>query len=211
MFNLKLEELSIIIAVFAIVISVIAFWYNSLRKGNPIFYCSRWTAIGLSVNGEEGAAFSINIGLNNNGNSPIEIIDFILVAETHHNKKIFYDPIILFDLTYYISSIGQDRRIENAQKGQIPLPIIIPPNQQYTFEEEILFMPYDKKTAVLNKKDPPFTLKLYALTDRYSDYKKIAEQNFEPNDIEKLVNGSFSGVLSTYSIKNRERFINRIK
>ena len=208
---LSTQQIALIISLLAVVISFFTFWYNSFREGEPIFTCSRWTAIGLSNSGQEGSTFAINIGVTNDGNAPLELVDLLLVAETHNKKKIFYDPIILFDLTYYISSQGEDGRMGKAQKGQVPLPMIVPPNQQYTFEKEILFMPYDKTTSIINHIDAPFTLELYALTNRANSYKKIAEQYFRPEDIQNLVNGSFSGVLSTYSIKNREEFINKIK
>ena len=101
MFALKPEEYAVIISVIALIVSIFTFWYSNIRKGQPIFSCSRWTAIGLEVEGKQGSAFAVRIGINNNGNSPIEIIDFLLVAETHKGQIIIYDPILLFDLTYY--------------------------------------------------------------------------------------------------------------
>lgn len=209
--NLQPAQIAIIISLFALVVTVINFWYNSLRKGKPVFTCSRWTAIGVEASGQQGSTFAINIAVINEGKYPLVLTDFLLVAETHNKKKIFFDPIILFDLTYYIGSMGEQARMAKAQKGQIPLPIIVPPSQQYTFEKEILFMPYDKATTIINNVDAPFSLSLYALTDRDSNYIKIAEQQFRPEDINTLVNGSFAGVLSSYSTKNREVFINKLK
>lgn len=207
----KTQKVVLVISLVALGISFFTFWYNFLREGEPIFTSSRWTAIGISNSGQEGSAFAVNISVNNDGNAPLELIDFMMVAETHNKKKIFYDPIILFDLTHYISSLGEDGRMGKTQRGQVPLPMIVPPNQQYTFEKEILFMPYDKTTSIINNIDAPFTLKLYALTNRTNSYKKIAEQYFRPEDIQNLVNGSFSGVLSSSSIRKRKEFINKLK
>lgn len=209
MLNLKTEELALIISICAIFITIISFWYNSLRVGAPIFTCSRWTAIGLDNSGQQGSSFVIKIGVINYGNRPLIIKDFLLIAETHNKKEIVYDPIILFDLTYYIASIGKQNRIADSQKGQIPLPIIIPPNKSYNFEYEMLFMPFDKKTTIINNQDAPFILKLYARLKNKS-YNLIAEQNITKEDIVTLTNGSFRGVLSTSSIEHRQKFLDEI-
>lgn len=208
MFNLNTDELALIISICAILVTIISFWYNSLRTGVPIFACSRWTAIGLDNSGQQGSSFVIKIGVINYGNRPLLINDFLLIAETHNNKKIVYDPIILFDLTFYIASIGKQNRMTESQKGQIPLPIIIPPNKNYNFDYEILFMPYDKKTSIINNQDSPFTLKLYARLKKES-YKLIAEQVIKKEDIASLTNGSFCGVLSSTSTEHREKFLNK--
>lgn len=59
--------------------------------------------IGIENTGQQGSSFIIKIGVINDGNRPLVIKDFLLVAETFTGKKILYDPIILFDLTDYFS------------------------------------------------------------------------------------------------------------
>lgn len=200
-----------IIAAAAFILSLFSLWYTTFRRGRPTFACSKWTAIGLSADGVTGAAFTIQVSVINNGNRPLVLKDLMLVAKTSENKEIYYDPILLFDLRQYIADMGKDDRIARAQRGQVTLPIIIPPNQHFDFPYEILFMPYDKKTAVATQKDAPFTLKLYGRTNRSKHYQLVAFQEFQPDDVRQLRNGTFAGVLSTASIEKREAFIHSKK
>jgi hypothetical protein len=94
-----------------------------------------------------------------------------------------------------------------AQKGMIPLPIIIPPNKSYDFDYVILFMPFDKKTTIINHQDSPFKLYLHASIGN-KPYKKIAEQNITSEDIVNLTNGSLSSLISTSTTENRQKFFN---
>jgi len=210
-FGLTTDYWGVIIAGIALSLSLFNLWYTVFRKGRPIYACSKWTAIGLDASGQPGATFVLQIGIINNGNKPLILKDFMLIAETVRNKKILYDPIMLFDLTYYIASVGRENRMIESQKGQIPLPLTIPANEQYEFNYEILFMPYDKKTAVHTLSDTPLILKLHALTNRLKSYQLAATQKIDKNDIQNLQNGSFVGVLSTESTKNRDRFIEKLK
>jgi hypothetical protein len=89
-----------------------------------------------------------------------------------------------------------------------PLPVAIPAGKQFDFGFELLFMPHDKKTAIQIDTDTPFELNLYSLSDRGKNYKLVATQIISTEDIKNLTNGSFAGVLSTSSIKNRDTFIN---
>ncbi len=210
MLELSTADWTAIIAGPALILSLFNLWYTILRKGRPIFACSRWAAIGLTAKGQPGASFAVQIGIVNNGSRPLLLKDFMLAAETPH-RKIFYDPILLFDLTQYIADVGRNDRITRAQKGQAPLPILIPACQQYDFPCEVLFMPYDKKTTVLIESDTPCILNLYALTDRSKSYELIATQELSREAVQELKSGGFSGVLSTASTKIRESFIRKFR
>lgn len=181
-----------------------------MRHPDPIFSISRWTAFGISNNGKNGSTFIIKIDINNPSTKPVTIKDFAIIAKTKDNDKIIYEPILLWDLTYYIESMGVPKKIVEFQKGQIPLPINIPSKQSYQFDYEILFMPQDKKTSIINEKDAPFEIKVYALTDNWKDYKMVSKQKFTEREIKDLQNGNFSGVLSTSSIENRKKLEKRL-
>lgn len=130
----------------------------------------------------------------------------MLKAITKKHKIVYYDPILLFDLTYYIASVGKDRRITDTQKGMPPIPIAIPAGKQYDFGYEILFMPLDKKTAIDIQNDLPCELILYALTGKNKKYKPIGRQQVLQSDLKELASGSFSGMISTSSMKLRQTF-----
>ena len=184
-----------IFAGFAILISLFTLWYSVFRRGQLSFACSRLTAIGMASSGRTASAFAIKVDVINSGSRPIVLRDLLLEANTNTGKRIFYDPILLFDLTNYVASVGQQNRIATSQKGQAPLPISIPAGQHFEFGYEILFMPHDKKTAVETPDDAPMTLDLYALTSRKRKYRHIVTQEISSDDVKSLVNGSFSGVL----------------
>jgi len=205
-----MEMIAIIISILAFGISALSFWYGFLKCPDPIFSISRWTAFGITNKGREGSTFILKIDINNPGTKPVMIKDFIIIAVTHNGNKIIYEPIMLWDLTYYIESMGTPKKIVEFQKGQIPLPITIPQNQSFHFDYEILFMPQDKMTTIINEEDVPFEIEVYALTEKWKDYKLISFQKFAKNDIVNLKNGNFVGVLSTSSIENRKKLEKRL-
>ena len=199
---------STIFAGLAFIVSFFALYFAKFNRGKMIFACSRWTALGLDNDGKRGAAFAINIESFNTGAKPVKLFDFLLVAETVSGSLVYYDPIFLFSMNSYIQAMGQQNQIGQANNGTVPLPIIIPNGATFKFPCELLFMPQDKKTTVLLPEDAPFKLKLYARIDN-KKYKKISEQFFSSDDINNLRNGSFSGVISTSSIEERNKFIKR--
>lgn len=142
---LYVPDWSAIFAGIAVLISLYALWHSKFRKGKLLFACSRWSVIGLSNNNATGAAFALNIEIHNTGSQPITLFDLLLEVETTTNKKIYYDPVFLFNMTTYVQSMGQQNQIGLANNGQVSLPLIVPNNSVYKFPCEILFMPNDKK------------------------------------------------------------------
>lgn len=200
-----MSYIPIIVSIFALIISGLNFWFGFIRKIDPTFCCSRWTAFGITNSVQEGATFIVKIDINNASNHPVTIMDFIIIATTSKKDKILYEPILLWDLTYYIESMNVPKKIIEFQKGQIPLPVIIPAKQMYSFDYEILFKPKDPSVVIINNQDAPFNLQLLALTDRWKNYKVVVNQEFHESDIVNLTQGNFSGVLSTVSITNRKK------
>ena len=132
---------TLIISILALTVSGFSFWYGFLKHSEPIFSVSKWTALGMLNNNKDASTFIVRIDINNPSTRPITIKDFALLAITHNQKKIMYEPIMLWDLTYYIESMGISKKIVEFQKGQIPLPINIPSKGTFKFDYEILFMP----------------------------------------------------------------------
>lgn len=206
---LYVPDWSAIFAGIAVLISLYTLWYSKFRKGKLLFACSRWSNIGLSNNNKTGAAFAVNIDIHNTGPKAYTLYDLLIQVETSQNKKIYYDPIFLFDMTTYVQSVGKQNQIGLSNNGGVPLPIIIPDHSVFKFPFEILFMPQDKATTVILPEDAPFTIKLFAKTSRQKNYSEVAYQEIAKDDIKDLKNGNFSGVLSTSSIKDRSNFINK--
>jgi len=202
-----MDYISASVAIIALIISGLSLWYGYLKKVDPVFCCSRWTALGIENSGKDGSTFIVKVDINNPSNKPVIIKDIVLIATTKNKSKIIYEPIMLWDLTYYIESMGVPKKIVEFQKGQIPLPIVIPAKQSFGFKHEILFMPQDKKTSIINNTDAPFEIEIFALTDLWRNYKKVAYQNFDESNVENLKNGNFSGVLSTASTENRKKLL----
>jgi len=200
----------LLIAVLALLLAVFNLWYSAFRKGKLSFVSSRWTAVGIDVSGKTGAVFALKIDVINNGSKSIQLTDLLLEAKLQDGTRIFYDPIFLFDLTTYIGSMGNGDRIAKSQKGMAPLPAAIPAGKQFDFGFELLFMPHDKRTAIQIATDTPVELNLYSLSDRDKNYTLVATQEISTEDIKSLTNGGFAGVLSTSSIKNRDKLINTV-
>lgn len=197
-----------IFAAFAFALSLFNLWYAAFRRGRLSISASRWTAVGLDASGKTGAAFVIKIDVINTGGRPILLKDMFLEAETQNGNRIYYDPIMLFDLTDYFGSIGKKDRIATAQKGMVPLPIRIPAGKNIDFGAEVFFLPIDKKTTVEVANDFPIKLRLFASTERRSGYYEIETQTITKEDVASLTNGSFTGVLSTTAIEQRNDFLN---
>ena len=200
----------VFIAGIALLVSAFNVWYTRLREGHPTFVCSRWTAVGMGhSDGDVRASFVSQVGVINNGNKAVEVKDLFLVAETDSGEKVLYDPIFLFNLSGYGQSFGAEDGIGNYQEGQVPLPVLVPANSQFEYEYPLLFLPYNER-VVKPHSEAPFTLRLYAFTDRADEYELIARQDIGEEAVESLQNGSFSGVRSTESIANRDDFADRI-
>lgn len=200
---------SAIFAALAFALSLFTLWYSAFRRGRLSISTSRWTALGLEASGKPAAAFVVKIDVINTGGRPILLKDLFLEATTRHGAKIYYEPIMLFDLTDYFGSLGQDRRIATAQKGMVPLPIRVPSGKQLDFGAEMLFLPHDKKTAVRVADDFPILLRLFASTERTNGYAQITTQIVTAEDVASLTNGSLAGVLSSTSIEQRDDFLNK--
>ena len=152
------------------------------------------------------AAFSLHITVVNEGKVALEIRDLLLIAKTG-DRRIFYEPILLWDLRQWIEDGNRPDKVGRAQKGQVPLPIQLNAGQYFDFQYSILFLPLDKETMVEPLKDSSVELVLYGLTDRNDNYVVVAEQHLDADEIKPLLNQSFSSVVSTVSKAKRSAFI----
>lgn len=173
------------------------------------FSCSKWTAVGMDAGGQPAASFAIKIDIYNTGARPIVLQDLILEAETHDGSRIYYEPIVLFDMKNYFSTIGQERRIATAQQGMVPLPVTISPKEHFDFNHEILFLPLDHTSIAKVPQDAPLDLRVFARSNRSKTYAEVGYQRVNVTDISQLSNGSFSGLLSTSSLLKRPDFISK--
>lgn len=207
-----LQEIGVYVGMLAFLISCLNLWYNFLRKAKPKFVCSRWTAIGMQhSDGFPKAAFAVKISSINNGAKPLEVKDFLLTAKDKNKILFIYEPILLFDLRQWIEDGNKPDKFGWAQKGQIPLPFVVPPKETFDFEHHIFFLPADKATMIDPRVDGPVELRIFALTDRSSSYKLIGEQQFKHEDIKDIRMGSFSSILSDESTKVRAYFVKKLK
>jgi len=199
--------LSFILSTLALTLSGVAFWFSYFRKGTPKFVCSRWTAVRMEhISKKPLAAFSLHITVVNEGKVALEIRDLLLIAKTG-DRRIFYEPILLWDLRQWIEDGNRPDKVGRAQKGQVPLPIQLNAGQYFDFQYSILFLPLDKETMVEPLKDSSVELVLYGLTDRNDNYVVVAEQHLDADEIKPLLNQSFSSVVSTVSKAKRSAFI----
>jgi hypothetical protein len=202
----------VILSILGLILSIINFWYNFLRKAKPSFVCSSWSAIGMQhKDGYPRIAFAIKISVTNNGVKPLIIKDFYLLTKDETGSIFHYEPIVLFDLRQWIEDGNRPDKVGRAQKGQIPLPFVVPPKKTFSFEHHLYFLPTDKTTMVDPRISGSIKLRLFAITDRFSSYKLIGEQKFLHDDIKNLTMGNFSSVLSDVSTKKRSEFIKRFK
>ena len=200
-----------IIAALALLLSAVNFWYSFLRRARPVFVCSRWTAVGMQgADGRPRAAFAVQISVINRGRKPLELTDFVLVADTEQGKRVFYEPLFLWDLRQYIEDSGRQDRIGRAQKGQVPLPILVPPDEYYDFGYPALFLPIDVQTLIQPQTDAPLSLRLYALTNRSKGYQLIDTQVFEAESLANLGHGDISAARSSASVRKRSEFVHKV-
>ena len=120
---------------------------------------------------------------------------------------ILYEPILLWDLKEWIEAGHAPNKVGRTQKGQVPLPILIPAGKFFDFGYSALFLPVDKEKIVEPLVSNDVILELYALTDKSSEYKKVGEQIMEKNDLQSLIDKPFSGAISTISKSNRFRLM----
>lgn len=160
----------------------------------------------MDAGGQSAASMTVRIAFLNTGTKPVIVSDVMMVAVTRAGERIAYEPILLFDIVRYISGVGTETRIADCQQGPVPLPVSIPPASQFEFPASVMFMPEDKKTAVLVQKHLPLTIELYCLSDRRSHYEKAAVQYVSEDEVRNLKNGAFAGLISTESQKRRPSF-----
>ena len=196
--------ISLAVSITALLISGATFWFNHLRKAKPHFVCSRWTAIRMEhADGRPRAAFSVYVSVMNKGKVPLELQDLMLVAEVEKEHPIFYEPILLWDLRQWIEDGDRPDKVGRAQKGQAPLPVLVPPDTVCDFGYSLLFLPVDKDRLVSPLEHSNVRLKLYALTDREKRYRVVGEQVMVKQDLKPLLDKSFSAAISTASKAKR--------
>lgn len=196
--------ISLVISIIALLISGVTFWFGYLRKAKPHFVCSRWTAIRMDhADGRPRAAFSVYISVMNKGKVPLELRDLMLVAEVGKDHPILYEPILLWDLRQWIEDGNRPDKVGRSQKGQAPLPVLVPPDTVCDFGYSIFFLPVDKERLVSPIEHSTVRLKLYALTDREKRYKVVGEQVMAEQDLKPLLDKSFSAAISTASKAKR--------
>ena len=153
--------------------------------------------------GRSLAAFSVYVSVLNKGKVPLEVLDLMLAAETTEESPIFYEPILFWDLRQWIEDGSHPDRVGRTQKGQVPLPILIPPDEVYDFGYSILFLPVDTERLIDPLKHSNVQLKLYALTDRGKRYVIAGKQVMGEQDLKPLLDKSFSAAISTVSKAKR--------
>jgi len=201
-----------LIVVLAFGLSLFNFWFVFLKRGMPQFVCSQWTAIRMQD--EKGlpiAAFMIKIGIINRGGVPLEVKDFMLVAKNQSQRVSFYEPLLLWDLRQWIEDGDRPDKVGRTQKGQVPLPVIVPANQAFEFVYPILFLPVDTVEIIKPGFDSQVELALYGLTDRDGTYQRVALQQFTGQEIDGLIKGSFSAIRTSSAVKTRPSFMDRIR
>jgi len=195
-----------VIAGIALLLSGVSIWATFFRRGKLITVASQWTAIGMDAGGQSAASMTVRIAFLNTGTKPVIVRDVMMVAVTAAGNTIAYEPILLFDIVRYISGVGTEARITDCQQGPVPLPVLIPPASQFEFPASVMFLPEDKKTAVLLQKHLPVTIELYYLSDRRRHYQRAAVQYISEDEVRNLKNGAFAGLISTESKKRRPSF-----
>lgn len=195
--------IGLVISIIALLISGATFWFSHLRKAKPHFVCSRWTAMRMDADGRPRAAFSVYISVMNKGKVPLELRDLMLVAEVGKDHPILYEPILLWDLQQWIEDGNRPDKVSRSQKGQAPLPVLVPPDEVCDFGYSIFFLPFDKERLVSPLEHSTVRLRLYALTDREKSYKVVGEQVMAKQDLKPLLDKSFSAAISTTSKAER--------
>ena len=200
-----------ILSVLAVLLSAASFWYTFFLKGTPIFACAKWTAVQMIANGQPKAAFALQVSIYNKGRVPLQVYDFVLRAKSDDGQQVLCEAIVLWDLRQWIEDGDRLDKVGRAQKGQVPLPLIISPGQLYDFNYPILFLPIDKTNLIDPRSANKVTLTLYARTDRADDYEFIASQEFPSAEIKEVLVKTFVSILSTESISKREELLQKIR
>jgi len=160
--------------------------------------------------GEPLAAFSVNVSILNEGTAPLEVIDLLLMADTGEETT-FYEPIVLWDLKEWIESGNAPDKVGRTQKGQVPLPVLIPADEFFDYGYPALFLPVDHEKIIEPRNTSEVRLELYALTDRSSEYEMVGKQIMDEEDLKPLLEKSFSGAVSTVSKSNRSELVDRLE
>ncbi|WP_144295402.1 hypothetical protein [Rhodothermus marinus] len=155
------------------------------------------------ADGRPRAAFCVHVSVMNKGKVPLELQDLMLAAEVGEEYPIFYEPILLWDLQQWMEDGDRPDKVGRTQKGQVPLPVLVPPDTICDFGYLILFLPVDKDRLVSPLEHSNVRLKLYALTDRERKYRVVGEQVMVEQDLKPLLDKSFSAVISTASKAKR--------
>ncbi len=200
--------LSLGISIIALLISFLTFWFTYLKKSIPLFACSKWTAMRMihTPTNTPRAAFSIYVNIANKSKVPLTLYDFVLKAEVEQEAPIFYEPLFLWDLAQWIEDGNHPERIGRAQKGQVPLPVILPPDTVYDFGYSVLFLPLEER-SIDPSKHASVKLTLFALVDPKKDYVPVCYQVMGEEDLKVLLSGNFSGAVSTASKVKRHQIL----
>lgn len=198
-------------AFLALFLSLINFWFTFLFKGKPIYACSMWTVVQLIQNGSPRAAVALNLSVYNKGNSSLKLFDLLIQVVDDSGNYYYYEPIVLWDLKQWIEDGNRPDRVGRTQKGQVPLPTVIVPDQDYNFGYPILFLPEDTTNVVDPNNTTEINVKLFARTDRDKKYQHVAEQKFNQTDLQGLNKQAFVSIKSSESISKREVLKNEIE
>lgn len=201
---MTLEFASIFISIAAFGLSIFAYWSSSIRKRSPQFVCSRWTAVRLDTpENTPLAAFMIQVSVINRDGTPLEIRDLLLVARNRTQNTCYYEPLLLWDLRQWIEDGDRPDKVGRAQKGQVPLPLLVPAHESYDFDFPLLFLPVAENKVINAISNDDTDLSLYCLTDRSRKYVRIASQIFTSQELRNLEKGGFSAVRTSAATKMR--------
>lgn len=191
-------------AFLALILSLINFWFAFLFKGKPVYACSMWTAVKLNQNNSPRAAFALNISIYNKGNASLKLFDLFIQVTDDSGNYYYYEPIVLWDLKQWIEDGNRPDRVGRTQKGQVPLPTVIVPDEDYNFGYPVLFLPEDLKKVIDPNSTDEIELKLYSRTNRKKDYELVGTQKFNQEKLQSLNQHAFVSIKSNESISKRE-------
>ncbi|MBI3004772.1 MAG: hypothetical protein HYY49_05085 [Ignavibacteriales bacterium] len=157
------------------------------------------------------ATFAIQISVYNRGKVSLQVYDFVLHAKSDDGQKVTYEPVVLWDLRQWLEDGNRPDKVGRAQKGMVPLPLIVSPGQLYDFSYPILFLPIDKTTLIDPATAKKVTLDLYARTDREEEYQPIGRQDFNADDIRSVLTNTFVSIVSTESSSKRQELLETLK
>lgn len=203
-----MSDLSLTLSTIAILLSALTVWRSFFWRGAAEFVCSSWTAIRMTGNDDRArAAFCVTLSIGNPGNRPLTVFDLLLKAEIPDRGTIFYEPILYWDIRQWIEDGARKDKVGRTQKGQVPLPVQLPPQGHFDYGYPILFLPLDKSTLVEPGVHKSVTLRLFAFTSRGRTYAEIGTQHISAEDLNPLTSMSFSGLVSSESRKRRHLLV----